>query len=191
ENVLANVYVDFDTTGRIAAELLSSQLPAGSRILICAGAPDVVSQRGVVQGFTSYIDEKSPELGYVYLYGDGGGEQMSLLSLRLKDMLMRDSSISAVFCVNARGSAVAAQVFRELDLGGKIRLVGSDIFKENIEAMQDGIMQNIVYKAPHQQAYKAAKILFDYLLRGIPPFQSDFIIKSSIVFQSNLHMYID
>ncbi|MDD3430067.1 MAG: LacI family DNA-binding transcriptional regulator, partial [Oscillospiraceae bacterium] len=29
ENVLANVYVDFDTTGRIAAELLSSQLPAG------------------------------------------------------------------------------------------------------------------------------------------------------------------
>lgn len=189
EGALVNVQPDYVVTGQLAAELLSSQLPRGSKALIVAGKTDVRSHYEVAQGFSDYMTANDTGIECVHVYGYGE-EQRWQVEERITELLRNDESIKAMFSVNARGSVLMADLARRAKLAGRVRVIGSDVFDENIRSMRDGVMQNIIYKSPFEQAYQAAKVLFEYLRRGETPPTNSVIVESSVIFNSNLHMYI-
>lgn len=188
-DALASVLANYKITGKLAAELLMGQLSSGDKVLVLAGDRQIPNHSLVTQGFTDYLEENNAgiECIYIYAYGD---KDVPQIQARIIDLLEGDSSIRGAFSVNARCSVILSEIIRKQSYIGKLRVVGSDIFEENVQSMKAGIMQNIICKHPYEQAYQATKIMFEYLLRGIIPLQRTLYVESNVVFNSNLSMYL-
>ncbi len=182
---LACVQANYAATGRMVAELLSSQLPKYSTVLLCAGDETIPSHYRIVRGFEEYIKENRVLLHVRKLYGYYDEAD---LQERLDDLLRTDASITGAFSVSARLSVLLMNTVRSMGLKGKIRLVASDLFRDTRQALEDGLIQEIVFKDPEQQAYLAAKMMTDYILRSVRPdnpvnyVESKTILKSSLVY---------
>ena len=110
--------------------------------------------------------------------------------MKLRQHLLTNRDISAVYSVNARISVTMAKVIQELGLAGRLRVIGSDLFDENVKNMRDGILNNIIFKNPYKQAYLASKLLMDRLIKGADPVRDVQYVESVLLFQSNLSMYL-
>ncbi|WP_180270782.1 LacI family DNA-binding transcriptional regulator [Sporanaerobium hydrogeniformans] len=188
-DALASVLANYEVTGRLAAELLTGQLSQGDKVLVLAGDMQVPNHSLVTQGFADYLEEHKTgiECVYIYAYGD---KHIAQIETRIIELLKEDSSIRAAFSVNARCSVILSEVIRRQGYAGKLKVVGSDVFEENVQSMKDGVMQNIICKHPYEQAYQATKIMFEYLIRGVVPVQRTHYVESNVIFNSNLSMYL-
>lgn len=184
---LACVQANYDTIGRLGAELLASQLPANSTVLLLAGDEATPSHLGVARGFAAYLAEQKAPLRLIELPGYRGTAALQTSLARL----LTETPVAGALSVNSRGSVLLAQAIQAAGLAGKIRLVGSDLFPENIAAMRAGVMHNILYKNPRQQAYQAARLLVQYLLRpdAPPPAPAETEVEAQVLFRSGLYRY--
>lgn len=183
---LACAQADHERTGRMVAELLSSQLRPGDTILLCGGDVLRPSHAQTVRGFEDYLHIHAPDIGLLTLYGYGNEDD---LRARLREALLRRPDIAGAFSVSARLSVLLANEAEALDKSGSIRIVASDLFEETVRNMERGIVKNIVYKAPEQQAYLATKLLGDYILKGRKPASDIQYVESRLIFQSDLDVY--
>lgn len=183
---IACVQADYHMTGSIVAELLSSQLPAGSTVLICAGDESISSHYQTVAGFEDYMTQNKIPLRTLKIYGY---ESERELSIRLFQELDSHSEIAGAFSVSARLSILLAKEVSDLGRQAQIRVVASDVFPEMIENMEQGIVKNIIYKNPEQQAYLAGKLLMDYVLKSQKPEHEIEYVESQVIFRSSLDMY--
>ena len=181
------VQANYDVTGRLVAELLSSQVPAGSSILTVAGDILVTAHQRIVQGFDSYLSENQIDLNTIKVYGSQNEHD---IAMQLRQHLQNNPKISAVYSVNARSSVTMANVIKELGLAGRLKVIGSDLFDENIKHMQDGVLNNIIFKNPYKQGYIATKLLLERLIKGDQPIQDVQYVESVLLFKSNLSMYL-
>ncbi len=184
---LCCVQADHIMTGRMVAELLAPQIPEDSQVLICAGDVDVPSHYQTVQGFEEFMKEAGLNWELIKVYGDDNATEE--IYRRVTQLLEEMPQIRAAYSVNARNSQVLCQAVRELDGQRRMRIVSSDIFPENIRNLREGICTNIAYKNPRQQAYLAAKILLEYLMKHQKPLEEVMYVNSEIVFRSNVHVY--
>ena len=67
--------------------------------------------------------------------------------------------------------------------------MGSDVFAENMTALQDKVLNNLVQKNPYAQGYLGIKTLVEYLVQGKAPAQNTIYVGSEVVFRSNAVMY--
>ena len=160
---IACVQADHDMAGRIAAELLSAQLSPGDAVLLCAGDAHTPSHYRMAAGFEAYLRENSVPLTLVR--ADGYHDKQEL-ALRLRRTLAEDARISGAFSV-----------------------VASDLFGETVRNMEEGLVQNILYKDPAQQGYLAARLMGDFVLRGIQPPAGVHYVESRVIFKSSLAYY--
>ncbi len=179
---IACVQVNYNEVGRVAAELLSAQIPEGASVLLCAGDSLVESHYKIVAGFEQYLAETNTRLRCIEIH-DCDAEEFTA---RMKQLLAQDKNICAAFSVNAQGSVLLAEALRELNLAKQIRAVGSDVFPENIVAMQEFVLRNLIDKKQRKQAFLATRILLDALIRDIKPIESTVYVNSNVVFRSNL-----
>ena len=184
---LACVQANHDMTGRMVAELLASQLPEGSSILICAGDVLIPSHAQTVRGFERYIQEHQVPVQLVKVYGyENEGE----LRARLQAELEARPEIRGAFSVSARLSVLLTDAITRMGKEQEIRIVASDLFDETKRSLSIGVIRNILYKDPEQQAYLAAKLMFDYLLKAQKPMEEIQYVESRIIFQSSLPSYL-
>ena len=55
--------------------------------------------------------------------------------------------------------------------------------------MEKGIVQNIIFKDPEQQAYMATRVMCDQLFKAQKPLSEVQYVESRIIFRSGLDMY--
>lgn len=68
-------------------------------------------------------------------------------------------------------------------------MIANDLFEESVEALKDRTFTNIVYKDPARQAYLAAKMLCEYLVKGIRPQEAVKKVEIALIFKSNVNYY--
>lgn len=194
---------DYPCTGRIGAtvsccseagSLMAEQaanllpgIPGAKKILLLAGDPRVDSHVGVARAFHAYFDERGLDYAVCDLYGAHG--QIDELRQKVGALLCGPDAPGLVCSVFAAGSKAVADVVMELGLVGKVRVIASDLFPENVVAMRRGIFTNIVCKDPISLAYRGARMLGEYLLRGEMPAASVLRGGADLVFRSNLDQY--
>lgn len=183
---IACVQADHQRTGRMAAELLSSQLRPGESILLCCGDVSHPSHAETVQGFEQYLADNAPDIRLEALYGYGDETD---LRARLRHALTQRDDIAGAFSVSARLSVLLADEVENLSMQDRVRVVASDLFEETVRNMERGLVRNILYKAPEEQSYLAAKLLGDYVLRGERPASPIQYVRSSLIFRSDLDVY--
>ena len=88
-----------------------------------------------------------------------------------------------------RLSILLANEVRDLGKQNEIRVIASDLFPETIQNMELGIVKNIIYKNPEKQAYRAAQLMSNYVLKSQkPPCEVEYV-ESHVIFRSSLDMY--
>ena len=169
-----------------AANLLSG-VPGAKKILLLAGDPRTDAHADAARAFHAYLDERGLDYAVCDLYG--AHERVDELREKVGVLLSDDNAPGLVCSVFAVGSEVVADVVMELGLAGKICAIASDLSPENVIAMRRGIFTNIVCKDPTSLAYRGARMLGEYLLRGEMPAASVLRGGADLVFRSNLDQY--
>lgn len=187
-NCLCSVQSEHALDGRMAAELLTAQIPGGTEILMCAGDVLLTSNRENSGGFEAYMKENNVNNKLIKLYGYDNYEDMTA---RIKDVLAHNDNIHGLYSVNARCSLLLAQVVEAEGYGAdRYRMVGSDIYPESVDFMKKGIIDLIIDKNPCQQAVVGFRRLVNYLVRHEMPFEKEEYVPSTIICRSNLEKYI-
>lgn len=182
-----SVQSEHSLDGRMAAELLTSQLPEGSSILLCAGDVLLPSNCANTAGFEAFIQESGKDYKVIKFYGI---DDLGAMEYRIEDVLLHDGNVRGLYSVSARGSLPLAQAIERCGKKGEVRMVGSDLYPESIDYMRKGIIQFIIDKNPRHQAATGFRCLVDYLIRKKMPQKKDDYIISTIVCKSNLEKYI-
>lgn len=184
---IACVQANHQATGCMVAELIASQIPAGSSVLLCAGDALTPSHSQTIQGFEHFLVQNRIDLLPLKLYGY---ENEYDLRTRLRAELQQNDHIRAAFSVSARLSVPLAEEVVASGRLDQIRIIASDLFDETVQNMEQGIVKNIVYKKPERQAYLATKSTIDFLLKAQRPIHDVEYVRSCIIFRSTLEMYL-
>ena len=183
---LCSVQSEHRTDGRMAAELLTAQIPEDSSILICAGDVLLPSNIENTMGFESYLREQDAHNKLIKVYGYRGIDNVYE---RVLDTLRADETIKGLYSVNARCSLFLARAVEEAGLVGKVRIIGSDLYPESIRYMEKGIINLIIDKNPRNQAIVGLKRLLNYLIRREEPLEKEENVVSTIICRSNMDKY--
>ncbi|MBQ7859502.1 MAG: LacI family DNA-binding transcriptional regulator [Faecalibacterium sp.] len=177
--VQSNHYAD----GQIAAELLRSHIAPGGKILVCAGSPEMNSNIENLRGFQDGLGD---DYRLKTIYGVFEHEQ---LEQKLYDSLS-SGNYQGAYSVAARSTPPLCDAIRRLNLQQKLCVVGSEVFPESAQALQDGTLNYLLYKKPREQGARGADILLEQLLRHNPPQKKQVQLNSAIVIRSNVQFYL-
>ena len=167
------------------AELIFSHIPVFGSVVLCAGSPKWEQHARIVQGFEDYMQENGAQ-NRIYLDHScyiSPEAQASILHL------LEKPDVAACCSVLSQSSVMLAQALQQCGKAGRIFAVGSDVFAENMTALQDKVLNNLVQKNPYAQGYLGIKTLVEYLVQGKAPEQNTIYVGSEVVFRSNAVMY--
>ena len=182
---LCSVQPNYEVIGRTMAELIFSHIPVFGSVVLCAGSPKWEQHARIVQGFEDYMQENGAQ-NRIYLDHScyiSPEAQASILHL------LEKPDVAACCSVLSQSSVMLAQALQQCGKAGRIFAVGSDVFAENMTALQDKVLNNLVQKNPYAQGYLGIKTLVEYLVQGKAPEQNTIYVGSEVVFRSNAVMY--
>ena len=182
---LCSVQPNYEVIGRTMAELIFSHIPVFGSVVLCAGSPKWEQHARIVQGFEDYMQENGAQ-NRIYLDHScyiSPEAQASILHL------LEKPDVAACCSVLSQSSVMLAQALQQCGKAGRIFAVGSNVFAENMTALQDKVLNNLVQKNPYAQGYLGIKTLVEYLVQGKAPEQNTIYVGSEVVFRSNAVMY--
>lgn len=177
---------DYFTSGRLCMELLSTQIPQGSDILVFCGKPNRPSHHLTVSGIESFVEENKLDYTIIKLFDkDDNSEKISIAT----DHILNNKKLKAIYSVNTKNTVLLCDILDSIEYEHTFKVIGSDIFKESIEHLESGVLDNILYKNPKKQSYRATIMLLDYIVKNEKPSKSVNLSKTELVFKSNLDAY--
>lgn len=180
------VGVDYDKSGRLAAELLGKMLPGGGEIFI-----------PVSREYETNRDIKSRLQGFL----DKMKEYKDITVLPVRHGLLEEEEIYAQVVAKVKENPQLVGIFDltyRLDVISRalkdrkredIKLVGFDLFDEIREYVEDSTIDAVVYQDLNQQAYQAVKILFDEMCYGKRNRQNKFYAKLEVIMKENIQYF--
>lgn len=182
---LCCVLPNYLMVGRTIAELMFRQVSPDAHLLICAGFVQIPSNYLIVEGFQSYMKEHGFSNPVHIVHSSQEDDE----ACKRASQVLETYPIKGCFATTSRSSAMLARMLTKRVDRNDIFCIGMDLFQENIQALKDGVFDNLVHNNPYKSAYMATKILVDYLLKDLRPAMPTLYVGSEIVFQSNLPMY--
>lgn len=181
---------DYSTAGSLMAEQAANLVHAAgadARVLLLAGDPYTDSHYLTARAFHTYLREHNVPWQVEDL--TGAHAQIKQLERELNSRLNGPDAPELICSVFAVGSELVADALVSAGKAGEVMVIGNDLFPESALALRRGIFTNIVYKDPVGLAYRGAKTLGNYLLRGKAP--ADPVQKGAVemVFASNVDCY--
>lgn len=179
------VMPDYEIIGRTMAELLLSRIPPYGSIALCAGNPKWEPHARVVEGFTAYMRENNAPNK---VYQSNTWDEKDESYVEILRMISRPD-VAACCSVLSQSSVLLGRALAETRKSGLVFGVGSDLSKENVAYLRQGVFSNLIQKNPYAQGYLGAKNLVEYLMLGRQPEPDKLYVGSEVVFRSNLSMY--
>lgn len=177
--VMANPY----KTGRLAAEYIGSVIEGFCRVIIMGTKRDAYNHAQVVRGFFDQMSVTNPRIQIIELYESR--EYPERLLETLNDFLTKFDDICGIYANNARTTARILDTIRLQKEQRRICVVGSEIFRQSISAMQEGTLNAVIDQNAFQQAYEGVSTAFAHLVLGKQRTESIFV-PSSLYLQNNL-----
>ena len=184
-----------EISNRLIAEYIYSILPPEGRILTCSRTKDVPAQICNLTLIEQYMNELSytKELYKIFQQeGEGSGfvDVQKLIYQETTQLLTAHPDIKLLYSCNARGTIPMAQAVLDLNLAGKVALVGNDIYTESAAFLEQGVVTALLFKYPRQQGYQGLKTLFNNIVKNEYPSSSSIYVASVVVMKSNLQFFV-
>lgn len=165
--------------GRMAAELLYRFAGPGP-VAAFSGRSDIVGHMQSIRGFCEECKQRALPVAAIYENHDDP-EFAAYNTMRL----FREYPQVTGLYVNSANSEPVCRKVVELGLGGKVKLVTSDLFDEIRSYMKQDVVQATIFQDPFRQGYLAVEQMYKYIAEGVTP-EDVIFIEPTVILQSNI-----
>ncbi len=153
-------YVGTDNyrAGRMAGEQMKKLLGGKGKVLIVTGGLAAENLNERIRGYrdalkdTPGIVEAAPP--------QACDDNQSKAHQIIQDFLLSHPDTSAIFAVGLWAAVPGAQILQARGLSGKVKIVGFDVLKEELELLKAGHIQVLLGQRPHKIGYDTVKMLW-------------------------------
>ncbi len=179
------VYVEPYLNGCLAGELMGKFVPSGSKVAVVAGMLMAEDHRRKAEGFSETFPKHCPGgkiAGVIECHED---EDESFQ--KTFDLLRRIPALAGIY-VNTVNCLPVCRALGARGLGGKIKLITTDLFIEMSPYFKKGTIAASIYQQPHRQGQIAVRLMVDNLVSKIS-FPPAVRLSPGVVMSSNLHLF--
>jgi LacI family transcriptional regulator len=184
ENSRRQCYVgsDYFNGGLTAGALM--QLLCGEKAEICVvlGSRTMLGHRERLAGFRERIKGLA---GYHIAEVIENGDDEICSYKYMHKLLMDRPEVDAIFFA-AAGVYGACRALEEVSSTRKFHAIAFDTVSSTVKMLQQGTLQALLYQHPYRQGHRAIETVFQYLVNGVSPQESQVIMKNDIKLIENL-----
>ena len=178
------VSVDPKLSGKLAAELMTKFLVPGAQAAVVTGMLSTEEHRSKAQGFREAFENGS------------GGKVVAVLEAHESEqesyrkthtLLDRQPELLGIY-VSTVNCLPVCRALQERKLGGKVRLITTDLFRQMIPYLESGTIAASIYQDPYLQGQTAVRILVDHFTRGAAIAPTCYL-NPGIVLRSNIGLF--
>lgn len=137
--------------GEKLAELIGKRGKVGLIPFIKGAATSDMREQGFREAMAKYPNIKIAAT--LYSQSDA-----SIAMQKTEDMLTSVADLAGIFAANEPAVVGAAQVLKQRNLAGKVKLVGFDASDAEIAALKEGVVQALVVQNPYRMGYDGVKL---------------------------------
>lgn len=172
--------------GEMAGELMAKLLNFKGDVVVLTGFSTFSDNERKVSGFCDKLKELAPEIRINAVY-----ETYELREHAYNYTLQSLESfpeVSGIY-VNTVNSPGVCEALKEKGKAGSIKLITTDIFRDNIQYIKNGTIYASIYQNPHRFGYNAIHLLYQYIISNGKSYDVG-VVKPELVMCSNLCYYI-
>ncbi|MBA8821673.1 ribose transport system substrate-binding protein [Ochrobactrum sp. P6BSIII] len=163
---LAFIGQNAKSAGEQIGEFIVKKMNGQGKLGVITGYFGATQHNQRMAGALDYIKAKAPEIQILGPF-ENKDKAEAAYSL-LQDMSTANPDLKMVY-VTAGGPFGAAKAVKDLNLTGKVGVVGFDHTPDNIQYLKTGEMVGLLDQAPYQQALDASVYLYNFLVSGHEP----------------------
>lgn len=171
--------------GKMAAELLNFMVQDNRPIAMVTGNKDSVVHSETVLGFNQIVSGCAMNFVGVYEHQDDPDIGYFLASKIVSDY----PDIGGIYLSTANSVTFCKRIC-ELGMGGKIKIIASDIFPAMVDLIQQGVVNASIFQNPYTQGKKAVQYMFEYLAEGRIMSSNSILLDPQIILSSNLELFM-
>ena len=173
---------DYYEGGQTAGALLQMIGPKELKTGVLMGSKAMLGHRQRLDGFCDIL-RKNPRFELLAVEENEDDERISYEKTRV--MLEKYPELNALFVISA-GASGAGQAVKELGRVQGVTLIVFDTIPTTVQLMKEGVIKAALYQHPHQQAAKAIRAAFEYLVNGVRPEKQQDIVQNEIRILQNV-----
>lgn len=176
-----------EVAGKMAADLLlmGSDTNKGFKTII-TGDFSISDQYYNMLGFESVLVQQGVACEIIKLSGKMEPQQVEDM---IYERIKNEKDITSIYSTSARNTVSMCKAIKKAGLVGKISLIGSDLFPESKQLLEENILNVAIHKRPNLQAFEAGQALINYIVYEIKP-ESTIYSCPVVVTKSNM-AYVD
>ena len=173
---------DAKAAGRQIGEFIGERMGCEGQLGVITGYFGAVQHNDRMTGATEYLAEACPNLEIVGPFENQ--DKAELAYSQVQDMLTANPDLKMVY-VTAGGPFGAARAVQDLQLTGKVGVVGFDHTPENMAYLESGEMVGLLDQAPFTQAFDGTVTLYNYLVTGEAPSEEVRPVEGNLLTSTN------
>lgn len=186
---LAFVGEDAYQSGRVAAQLIDFGTPDNKDILIVNIARDlenILHLNSRMQGFLSYFMDAGKNTG-LKISLEIPSPNYDEVKAKLNQVFKNNPNIGAIFVTSSKTYLVAH--YLEEENMKVVHLLGYDIVDRNVKYLRTGHIRFLIGQRPAEQAERALKKLFDFLVSNRVPVKAEYL-PIDVIMSENINFFI-
>jgi LacI family transcriptional regulator len=174
-----------ELSGRLAAELMSKLIPAGSEVAVITGMLTTEEHRLKSRGFQSGFRHDCPS-GKIAAVLEAHESEVE--SYRKTCTLISEHPDLKGIYVSTVNCLPVCRALKDKKREGQIHLITTDLFPEMAPYFRQGTIQASIYQDPYLQGQTAVRFLVDFLLHETQ-MPKTYFLNPGIVLRTNLALF--
>lgn len=171
--------------GCLAGELMGKFIPPESKVAVVAGMLMAEDHRKKADGFSQTFPKHCPG-GKIVTVIEGHEDEDESFQ-KTFDLLRRVPALAGIY-VNTVNCLPVCRALGARGLGGKVKLITTDLFLEMSPYFKKGTIAASIYQQPHRQGQIAVRLMADNLTSKVN-FPPAVHLSPGVVMSSNLHLF--
>jgi LacI family transcriptional regulator len=160
-------------------------VPAGSKVAVLAGMLMAEDHRRKSEGFAQTFPKHCPG-GKIAAVIEGHEDEDETFQ-KTFDLLRRIPALAGIY-VNTVNCMPVCRALGARNLGGKVKLITTDLFIEMTPYFKKGTIAASIYQQPHRQGQIAVRLMVDKLVSKVE-FPPSLRLSPGVIMSSNFHLF--
>ncbi len=161
--------------GRKAAATLAKQIGNAGKVFIMSGSPGATTNTMREEGFRKEMAENYPDIEIVGR--EYAMSQPANATSAINTVLLKHPDLAGIFAIDGTSGTGAIAALRNNNAVGRVKLIGYDAYKAQIEALEEGVFSALIA----QQPAKEAQLAIAYAIATVTGKDKDKIEKSVVI----------
>ncbi len=171
--------------GRQAAKTLAEQIGGEGKVFIQSGSPSATTNTLREQGFREELATNYPKIEIIGR--EYSNSQPATATSAINTILLANPDLKGIFAIDGTSGTGAIAALRNNNAVGKVKLVGYDAYKVQVDALKEGEFSALIAQQPGQEAelaleYAKAKITGE----GVDKIEKSVVIPNVAMTKDNL-----